>query len=515
MTTLPDNWVSTRFGELNSYKSSNVKPSDYPEESFELYSVPSYPARHPEIQKGADIGSSKQSVEPNDVLVCKINPRINRVWTVMQKGVRRQIASSEWIVMRAPLMNAAFLRYYFLSPNFREMIGEGVTGVGGSLTRAQPKRVAEFPVPIAPIGEQDRIAEKLIALFEHIEIFRNRMAHVSQIAAQLKRTILAYAVSGALSKNWRTDQGISDEWRKTDIKSVASVGTGSTPLRSNSNYYSETGMPWVTSAATSQAVVMSSLEYVTDSAIAENRLKTYPPGTILVAMYGEGKTRGQVTELGISATINQACAAITVDDSLATKDFVKLALQANYFEMRKLAEGGNQPNLNLTKIKNFPLDLPSLQEQKEIVSLAHVMLSRLANVKSRIDAAALAVERLEESVLVDAFNGELEDRDENDEPAEDLLDRIRDEKLLEAEKPKQAKKTRKPTVRKISQANIKEYFERNSSNFIGFDELRGQFPGDYDALKEAVFSLLNQQDPIVEQFFDPKAEAMTFRRLKS
>lgn len=105
-----------------------------------------------------------------------------------------------------------------------------------------------------------------------------------------------------------------------------------------------TGPPWITSAATSHEMVNVAAEYVTQAAITAHRLKVYPVGTLLVAMYGEGKTRGQVTELGIPATINQACAAVVVDESKMLKAFVKLALQANYMEMCVLDEGGNQPN---------------------------------------------------------------------------------------------------------------------------------------------------------------------------
>jgi type I restriction enzyme, S subunit len=79
------------------------------------------------------------------------------------------------------------------------------------------------------------------------------------------------------------------------------------------------------------------------------------------------KTRAQVTELGIPATINQACAVVVVDETQANRTYVKLVLQANYLEMRDLAEGGNQPNLNLSKVKEFPLSLPGLPEQTEIV----------------------------------------------------------------------------------------------------------------------------------------------------
>jgi type I restriction enzyme S subunit len=169
---------------------------------------------------------------------------------------------------------------------------------------------------------------------------------------------------------------------------------------------------------------MAAEEFVTDAAIAAHHLRVYPVGTLLVAMYGEGKTRGQVTELGIAATINQACAAIVVDEDRAQNAFVKLALQANYMEMRDLAEGGNQPNLNLSKIKEFPLRLPSIDEQAEIVNRVGSLFAYADRVLARYSAARDQIERVTPALLAKAFRGELVPQDPHDEPASVLLERI-------------------------------------------------------------------------------------------
>ena len=154
-------------------------------------------------------------------------------------------------------------------------------------------------------------------------------------------------------------------------------------------------------------------------------------------MYGEGKTRGQVTELGIEATINQACAAIVVDETKAKKAFVKLALQAHYLEMRDLAEGGNQPNLNLSKIKEFPLCLPSLDEQNEIVRRVEALFAYADRLEARYSVAHAQVERLTPALLAKAFRGELVPQDPNDEPASVLLERIQASHAAAGEKPTQ------------------------------------------------------------------------------
>ena len=421
---IPASWVESTFSELNQFESSTIDPAQFPEESFELYSVPSFPTGKPELLKGTAIGSTKQTVEPNDVLVCKINPRINRVWQVDVAKQYRQIASSEWIGFRSDVLHTKFYRHYFTSSDFRELICTDVTGVGGSLTRAQPKKVATFPVPVAPRNEQKRIADKLDAVLARVDACHDRLDRVPSILKCFRQSVLAAATSGKLTEEWR-EEANAVSWQQTDVQSVAHVGTGSTPLRSNSTFFAPTGTPWVTSAATSQTLVTDAGEFVTQAAITAHRLKTYPIGTLLVAMYGEGKTRGQVTELCIPATINQACAAIVVNEEKVLKSYVKLALQANYFEMRELAKGGNQPNLNLSKIKEFPLSLPGITEQAEIVRRVEALFAYADRLEARYAAARAQVEKLTPATLAKAFRGELVPQDPDDEPASVLLERIK------------------------------------------------------------------------------------------
>ncbi len=147
--------------EINQYIGATVNPLDNPDTVYELYSVPSFESQHPEIINGSDIGSSKITVDEGDVLVCKINPRINRVWVVKRHTSYPLLASSEWIVIRNRDIDSGYLKWYFASPTFRNLLVSQVAGIGGSLTRAQPKQVAKYPVPVVGKEEQHRIASVL------------------------------------------------------------------------------------------------------------------------------------------------------------------------------------------------------------------------------------------------------------------------------------------------------------------------------------------------------------------
>jgi type I restriction enzyme, S subunit len=151
---------------------------------------------------------------------------------------------------------------------------------------------------------------------------------------------------------------------------MAQVGTGVTPLRSKSAYFNEGTVPWVTSGALNSETVSTATELVTELALKECRLEIYPAGSLLVAMYGEGKTRGKCSELLIPATINQAIATIVLEpEAQSSKAYLKAFLLDSYERMRAQASGGVQPNLNLQIVKSIALPLPSSDEQSEITQL--------------------------------------------------------------------------------------------------------------------------------------------------
>ena len=151
----------TKLKYINQYKSESINPAKTPDIIFEMYSVPIYETGHPEYLRGDEISSNKTVVQKNDILLCKINPRINRVWVVSDESDKQNIASSEWIVIRNSEYNSEFLAWYFRTPKFQKLMTSEVTGIGGSLTRAQPKCVAEYPVPVIDRKKQDKIVDVL------------------------------------------------------------------------------------------------------------------------------------------------------------------------------------------------------------------------------------------------------------------------------------------------------------------------------------------------------------------
>lgn len=166
------------------------------------------------------------------------------------------------------------------------------------------------------------------------------------------------------------------------------VGTGSTPPRENPGYYNPPEFNWVTSGKTSQAHISFTKEKVSRKALSETNISIYPVGSLIVAMYGQVKTRGQVSELMIEAGTNQACAAIQfIEAHEAHRKYIKLFFKKSYGDLRNQAAGGAQPNLNVAKISMTVIPLPPLAEKIRLVHKTESLLNLCDQLKSKLTQA--------------------------------------------------------------------------------------------------------------------------------
>jgi type I restriction enzyme S subunit len=196
---------------------------------------------------------------------------------------------------------------------------------------------------------------------------------------------------------------LPEGWVWANVDQLAVVGTGATPQRNHAEYYVNGDIAWVTSAVVNERFVDHAIEFVTASALEKTNLTLYPPGTLLIAMYGEGKTRGKCSELRISATTNQALAALQADAD--TRAYLRLFLDFNYEETRKVASGGVQPNLNLSLVRSIRVPLPPVAEQRRIVAEVDRHLSLANEAEAQVNANLQRAERLRQSILSRAFSG--------------------------------------------------------------------------------------------------------------
>jgi type I restriction enzyme, S subunit len=149
---------------------------------------------------------------------------------------------------------------------------------------------------------------------------------------------------------------IPEDWDVECLGAISSVSAGGTPSRANASYWNGT-IPWITTSEIDFCTIRHAAQFITKEGLDNSAAKLLSPGTLLIALYGQGKTRGKVGVLGIEAATNQACSAILVKDRIS-KDYVFHYLVSQYDAIRNLSNVGNQENLNSFLIRSIPIRLP-------------------------------------------------------------------------------------------------------------------------------------------------------------
>lgn len=422
---LPCNWCWVSIKAINQYLGASLNPGDFPDTEFELYSVPSSANNYPEIITGDEIGSSKQIVQEGDVLLCKINPRINRVWIVSRYTKFDLLASSEWIVVRNKIINAKYIMWYFRSPSFREYMMSNVSGVGGSLMRAKPKLVEMYPVPVPPIAEQQRIVDRIESLFSKLDEVEEKLQSVLDSFETRRAAILHKAFTGELTTKWREKNNISlSNWEVCSIDEICKSLKYGTAKKSK-----ESGKVAVIRMGNLQQGEIDWTDLVysdDDDDIVKYNLV---PGDVLFNRTNSaalvGKTsiyRGEQSAIYAGYLIK-----LDYDRSRILGDY--LNYQLNTLEAKEYCnsvktDGVNQSNINAKKIGAFKLNVAKIEEQREIVRLIDNFMANERHSKELVDTVLKQIESIKRSILSKVFHGELGTNNPEDECAKELIKRI-------------------------------------------------------------------------------------------
>ena len=165
----------------------------------------------------------------------------------------------------------------------------------------------------------------------------------------------------------RTDAGVIPvDWDVKQIAEIASVGSGGTPRREVAAYWGGS-IPWVTTSQVDFGEITEADQFITDEGLQNSAAKLLPAGTLLMALYGQGKTRGKVGVLAMKAATNQACASISLGEGVS-RDFVLHFLTSRYEQIRNSSNSGSQENLNGNIVKGTLIAFPPANEQRAIAA---------------------------------------------------------------------------------------------------------------------------------------------------
>ncbi|MYA40236.1 MAG: restriction endonuclease subunit S [Gemmatimonadetes bacterium] len=231
------------------------------------------------------------------------------------------------------------------------------------------KALKEREIPKPPRHEQVGIAQALLRIECAISSQDEQIRTLAELKRAAMQALFTRGIRGDVQKE--TEIGpLPENWELKPLCDHFSVVSGGTPSRRISEFWHNGCIPWVKTTEIDYCVIQETEEYVTQAGMNQSAAKLLLPGTLLLAMYGQGVTRGKVAILGVEATCNQACAAIAPKDCIVDAKYLYHFLSFRYESIRQLAHGGQQQNLNLEIVRNLPIAIPEDKDsQREIVSI--------------------------------------------------------------------------------------------------------------------------------------------------
>lgn len=357
----------------------------------------------------------------------------------------------------SPFCNVDYLYYVLLV--LKDLLVSKAKGV--AQVNINQSILKETPIPFAPLEEQQRIVENIESLFSKLDEAKEKVQEVVDGFETRKAAILHKAFSGEFTTVWRAkhtaeENAIIDsvaeysmswtkkeqrllhneqlkvktlvmssdhKWIKCTIGAIARVNNGSTPSRQKPEYWGG-NIPWVSSGEVRNNFIYETLEQITEDGFDNASVKLLPVGTVLIAMIGEGKTRGQSAVLKIPATTNQNIAAIIMEHGLILPEYIWYWLQMNYSKNREVGSGSGQQALNCQRVRELEFVFPDYEEQNEIVRILDTLISKERQVKENAETVIEQIETMKKAILARAFRGELGTNDPNEESAIELLKQI-------------------------------------------------------------------------------------------
>ncbi|MBK7953612.1 MAG: restriction endonuclease subunit S [Candidatus Accumulibacter sp.] len=357
-----------------------------------------------------DAKSLSNTFEPGDVLFGKLRPYLAKAWVAAFPGR----CSTELLVMQPVETESRFLRYACLSRDFIHAVDAST--FGSKMPRADWDFVGNMPIPVPQIPQQRAIADYLDRETARLDALVAAKERVLGLLAEKRRALIARAVTRGLDPRAPLrDSGIPwlgeipAHWETWKLRHVSFVGNGSTPNRDNAAYWVEGAIPWLNSAVVNHEEVTASDQFVTATAQRECHLPLVKPGSVLVGITGQGKTRGSAVVLSFEATINQHLAFITPNAGVLNAWFLRWALFAAYDFLRSISDdaGGTKGALTCEAVAALHVPLPPLNDQRAIVAYVAVETIKLDALRAATERTIALLKERRAALIAAAVTGKI------------------------------------------------------------------------------------------------------------
>jgi len=304
--------------------------------------------------------------------------------------------------------------YYWLSVQTEYL---QVLGCGSTFMELSTDELKSLSVPQPSLRQQRAIADYLDCETARLDALVAAKERVLGLLAEKRRALITRAVTRGLDPRAPLrDSGIPwigevpTRWAIWKLSHIAFVGNGSTPNRDNAEYWEDGTIPWLNSSVVNQEEVTAADQFVTEAALRECHLPLVKPGSVLVGITGQGKTRGSAVVLSFEATINQHIAFITPEVDQLDPWFLRWTLFAAYDFLRSISDdaGGTKGALTCEEIAAIRVALPPVDEQRAIVDQVSRETGKLLDVRAATERTIALLKERRAALIGAAVTGQID-----------------------------------------------------------------------------------------------------------
>lgn len=453
MSNLPTSWAICNLGDVIEMRTgpfgSALHKHDYVSNGIPVIN-PTHiknaciePDYSVSISEDKATALSEYKLYPNDVIMgrrgemgrCAVVPDYANGWICGTGSV---------ILKTSAALDANYLQRYLSSPStVRSLEGESV---GSTMVNLNQKILLGLSIGIPPLQEQRRIAHKLDTTLARVDALNNRLARITPLLKRFRQSVLAAATSGRLTEDWRVSSQAENEWLSVSLKEVASdfsygssaksAKSGKVPVLRMGNIQ-DGALDWTDLVYTSDPEEIEKYKLEKGDVLFN---RTNSPELV-------GKTaifQGEQEAIYAGYLIRVKCSEKLIPEYL---NYCLGSPMGREYCWQVKSDGVSQSNINAKKLAAFEFLLPPIEEQTEIVRRVETLFAFADRLETRLQFAQTAAERLTPALLAKAFRGELVPQDPSDEPAAELLRRLREARAADTtSKPKRGRAAKAKAV---------------------------------------------------------------------
>lgn len=406
---IPSHWNLSRIGAQFYQRSEKVDDTEYPPLSVTKTGV---------VPQMAHV--AKTDANDNRKKVCKgdfvINSRSDRKGSSGTSDYDGSVSLIS-IVLTPKNYSPRFAHHLFRSYPFQEEFYRHGRGIVADLWSTRFSEMKGIVIPDISLEEQEAIAQYLDKETLRIDQLIAEKQKFVSLLEEKRQALISHVVTKGLDPDVEMKYSgnewighIPKHWLCGQVGYYASLNTGATPSRDKSEYWGG-DIPWVKTGEVRYTTISTTEETITLEGVRNSSVKISPPGTLIMAMYGQGVTRGRVAILGTEATYNQACVAISPNEKLNV-EYLRYFYIAAYDQLRNIGNLTSQMNLNADLVKKFKILKPPIEEQAQIVSQLDKKTKALNELETETKRSVELLNERRSSLISAAVTGKIDVRDQ-------------------------------------------------------------------------------------------------------